>query len=138
MNSSLSGNEYNDSKYYYYPSVVATDTYNFNKRVRRRFFFPVTKIVTSALWTYQFYFTQMKAVSLGLHIFWKSEEFSDLLEKPFCCYFTKYINLLKQTFLCSYMETAKVALWGAQAIFHFQNCWRNLFTYKAKYRCFWN
>jgi len=32
-------------------------------------FLCVTKMVTSASWTDQFYFTQMKAVSLGLHIF---------------------------------------------------------------------
>lgn len=63
MNSSLPGNEYNNSKYYY-PSVIATDTHKIEG-----VFLHVTKLVPSASWTDQFYFTQMKAVSLGLHIF---------------------------------------------------------------------
>lgn len=73
MNSSLLQNEYNDSKCLCSSSVVEAEMHKFNKRVCRRFFLRY-QIVHSALWTDQFYFTQMKAVNLGVYIFWKSEE----------------------------------------------------------------
>lgn len=81
MNSSLSGNDYNNSKYYDYPLVVVTDTYNLIQEFEG-VFLHVIKVLPSASWTDQFYFTQIKAVSLDVHVFPKSKEFSDLWESP--------------------------------------------------------
>lgn len=70
MNSSLLWNEYSDSKCFYIGG------WSWDAQIKGFVgdFFYVTKIVPSALWTDQFYFTQMKAVNLGVSMFWKSEE----------------------------------------------------------------